>query len=166
MPAKILNDRQTLSSLMYFEKFQLLNWIDPLVILSVSPLGKCKTHWLLEGRFSSRLAPSLARKRKWEGLEEAHLHTPHLGVKNWDQYLFIVCLQRIWIMSGENFPERRNVMNTGKSMNNEAAWAPAICLSWSRAVWFGLSGAWLERSSIAWWGRWGLCCFLSGEGTL
>lgn len=55
---------------------------DPLVILSVSPLRKCKTHWLLEGRFSSRLASSLAKKRKWEGLEEAHLHTPHLGVKN------------------------------------------------------------------------------------
>lgn len=33
-----------------------------LVILSLSPLGKCKNHWLLKKRLSSRLASSHAKK--------------------------------------------------------------------------------------------------------
>lgn len=66
-----------------------------LVILSLSPLGKCKNHWLLKKRLSSRLASSHAKKRKWDGFEEAPLYILHPRVKKWDRYWLIICLQRI-----------------------------------------------------------------------
>lgn len=73
--------------------------VDSLVILSLSPLGKCKNYWLLKGRVSSKLASSQVKKRKWEGFEEAPLCVHHLRVKNWDlliHYLFAKNLVNEW----------------------------------------------------------------------
>ena len=73
--------------------------VDSVVILSLSPLGKCKNYWLLKGRFSSKLASSQVKKKKWEGFEEAPLCVHHLRVKNWDlliHYLFAKNLVNEW----------------------------------------------------------------------
>lgn len=89
-------------------------FLGSLVVLLLSPLRNVRTtsHWK---EASTRLASSQVKKRIWEGFEEAPLCAHRLTVKNWDWCYHVIYLQRIWIMSVENFPEGRNVVNKGLS---------------------------------------------------